>query len=147
MDFTITEHTVRRAFAAVSAGLESRVKNVPSAMLMIVAVVYLLPLSGAMGSDTVALLYGDHFGPWILFVVALLIFGALTPSWRPATYIGVFGTGVSKLYIDGYRTLVANASIADVVAGVCLVIGGMALLLERRSRVRGISYERHPEHR
>jgi hypothetical protein len=147
MNFTITKHTVRRGLAAVSAGLASRVKNLPSAMLLIVAMVYLLPLSGVLGSDTVALLYGLRFGREIVFYVAFLIFCAFTPSWRSAAYIGAFLTGVGALYTPGYSTLAANTSIAEVFALGCLVIGGIALGLEWRSRGERLSYEGHPGHR
>ncbi len=134
MNFTITKHTVRRGFAAVSASLESRVKNVPSAMLLLVSVVYLVPLSGVLGSETVALLYGPRFGREIVFLVAFLIFCSVTPSWRSAAYTGTFLYGVSALFRFGLSALSTNASVAEVFALVCLVIGGIALLLERRSR-------------
>lgn len=138
MNFTITKHTLRRGLSAVSASLDSRVKNVPSVMLLLVAMIYLLPMTGVLDTDRVASLYGPHFYRGMLFMVALLIFGALVPSWRLAAYLGGF-IGVAGGFqvawaADGYASPAASVFAADVLVLTCLLIGVFAHILRYSRR-------------
>lgn len=138
MNFTITKHTLRRSLSAVSASLGSRVKNVPSVLLLLVAMIYILPLTGVLDSDRVASLYGPHFYPGMLFMVALLIFGALVPSWRLAAYVGGFVVVAGNFDVawaaDGYATPAASVFAADALALTCLLVGVVAHILRYRRR-------------
>ena len=133
MNFTITKHTLRRGLSTVSATLDSRVRNLPSVMLLLAAMIYLLPLSGLLDSDRVAALYGPHIDRGILFVVAFLIFGALTPSWRVAGYVGGFLFVAGRFDVSwgayGYATPWSSVSGADLLALTCLLIGGVAHMI------------------
>jgi hypothetical protein len=126
MGFTITQRTFRDA---LSDGL-ARFRNLPSAMLMTVAVIYLLPWSGVLGSDTLDLLYGADIHGGNLFIAGLLIFGALVPSWRLAAYVGGFIPVAYGLHLawthGGQQPLGVRVSGADALALTCLVVGLVA---------------------
>ena len=113
-----------------------------SAMLAVVAVIHLLPLSGVLGSERLAALYGlsfkepNHeilmrhraviFGLFGLF----LLFAAFRPPLHTMAFIGGFGSVVSFLWlarsVGAYNAHVARVVKADIVALACLIIGVVA---------------------
>ena len=111
-----------------------------SAMLLVVGVIHLLPLSGALGGERLASLYGLSFSDPNLEILmrhraalfgllgTFLVFSAFKPAYHTLAYIGGFISVVSFLYIawsvGGYNQHVARVFAADVIALVCLVIGG-----------------------
>lgn len=113
-----------------------------SAMLVIVGVIHLLPLSGMLGSERLATLYGLRFDEPNLEILmrhravlfgllgAMLIFAAFRPAWQTAAYVVGFVSVGSFLYlawsVGGYNQQVARVFLADIVALVCLVVGGAA---------------------
>jgi hypothetical protein len=134
MNLTITKQSLRRDF---SASLD-RLSNLPSAMLMIVVTIYILPLSGALSSDTLAVLYGGPLHRGYLFLAAFLIWGAFVPSWRSATYAGGFIFVAARLHStwtgSAYDAEVGRVLVADISALACLVLGVVAHSLARRRR-------------
>jgi hypothetical protein len=113
-----------------------------SAMLIVVGVIHLLPLSGVLGSDRLAALYGISFSEPNLAILmrhravlfgllgVLLIAAAFLPSLQTAAFIAGFVSVVSYLLlawsVGGYNAQLARVFTADIVALVCLVMGAIA---------------------
>jgi hypothetical protein len=113
-----------------------------SAMLVIVAIIHLLPLSGVVGSERLASLYGISFDePNIAILMrhravlfgllgSFMLFAAFTPSLQVAAFVMGFVSVVSFLWlaasVGGYNAAVGRVFAADVVALACLVVGAAA---------------------
>ena len=111
-------------------------------MLVLVGVIHLLPLSGVLGSERLASLYGLHFNEPNLEILmrhravlfgllgAFLVFAAFKPAFQTVAFIAGFISVASFLYlawaIGGYNEQVGRVFVADVVALVFLVVGGVA---------------------
>ena len=120
-----------------------------SAMLVIVGVIHLLPLSGVLGRARLRALYGTPVeDPDLLILMrhrsvlfgllgAFLVAAAAYPLLQPAAYLAGAVSVLSFLWIaksvGGYNAQVRRVVRADVVALVCLVVGGAALALEQFS--------------
>lgn len=116
-------------------------KYLVSAMLVVVGVIHLLPLSGVLGSERLAALYGVQFQEPNLEILmrhravlfgllgAFMVFAAFKPAYQTAAFIGGFISVVSFLYlawaVGSYNEQVGRVFVADVVALVCLVVGGV----------------------
>ncbi len=122
-------------------------------MLVVAGLIHLLPLSGALGSERLAALYGVPFTEPNLEILmrhravllgllgAFLLFSAFKPAFQAVAYIGGFISVVSFLFIawsvGGYNQQVARVFTVDVVALFCLVISGAAhAFAQRRSTAR-----------
>lgn len=119
-----------------------------SAMLVVVAIIHLLPLPGVLGSERLSTLYGLSFDDpnlQILMRHRAVLFGllgvfvmiaAFRPSWQPLAIAAGFVSVVSFLAlvwsVGGHNPQVGRVFTADVVALVCLVVGTVALVYERR---------------
>jgi len=113
-----------------------------SAMLVIVAIIHLLPLTGVIGSERLASLYGisiDEPNITILMRHRAVLFGllgvfmllaAFTPSFQVAAFVMGFVSVVSFLWlassVGGYNAAVGRVFAADIVALACLVVGAAA---------------------
>ena len=113
-----------------------------SAMLAVVAVIHLLPLSGVLGTDRLHALYGVSFDEPNLAILmrhravlfgllgAFLLLAAFRPAFQVAALVAGFVSVLSFLYlawsVGAYNAQVARVFIADIVALVCLVIGTAA---------------------
>ena len=118
-----------------------------SAMLVIVAIIHLLPLSGVIGSERLASLYGISFDePNIAILMRhravlfgllglFMLFAAFAPRFQVAAFVLGFVSVVSFLWlassVGGYNAAVGRIVTADVVALVCLVIGAAAYAYAR----------------
>lgn len=110
-----------------------------SAMLVIVGVIHVLPLSGVLGSERLAALYGLSFNEPNLAILMrhravlfgllglFFLFAAFQPPCQTVAFIAGFVSVVSFLWIawsvGGYNAQVARVVVADVVALTCLIIG------------------------
>jgi hypothetical protein len=119
-----------------------------SAMLVIVAIIHLLPLSGVLGGERLAALYGlsvDEPNLAVLMRHRAVLFGllgaffllaAFRPELQGIAFTGGFASVLSFLYLawstGSYNAQVARVVAADVVALACLVIGLAAYLYARR---------------
>ena len=120
-----------------------------SAMLIVVGIIHLLPLSGVLGSERLASLYGIQFNEPNLEILmrhravlfgllgAFMVFAGVKPAYQTMAYIAGFISVVSFLClawsVGGYNEQVSRVFVADVVALGCLVVGGMAhALLQRK---------------
>jgi hypothetical protein len=125
-------------------------KYLVSAMLVVVGVIHLLPLSGISGSESLALLYGLQFNEPNLEILmrhravlfgllgAFMVFAAFKPAYQSVAFVGGFLSVVSFLClawsVGGYNEQVGRVVVADVVALGCLVVGGVVhALLQRQA--------------
>jgi hypothetical protein len=118
------------------------VRYIVSAMLVVVAIIHLLPLSGVLSSERLAALYGISFNEPNLEIVmrhravlfgllgAFLIYAAFQPAVQLLAFIAAFVSVVSFLWlawsVGNYNENVGRVFTADIVALVCLVIGAGA---------------------
>ena len=123
-------------------------RHLVSAMLVVGGVIHLLPLSGVLGSERLAVLYGLSFNEPNLAILMrhravlfgllglFLCFAAFRPAWQTIAFVAGFISVVSFLWlarsVGGYNASVARVVVADVVALACLVIGMAAQLYVRR---------------
>ena len=111
-------------------------------MLVIVAIIHLLPLSGVFGSERLTSLYGISFDePDIAILMRhravlfgllglFLLFAAFTPRFQVAAFVVGFVSVVSFLWlaasVGGYNAAIGRVFTADIIALVCLVVGAAA---------------------
>ena len=116
-------------------------KYLVSAMLVLVGVIHLLPLSGVLGSERLASLYGLQFiepnleilmrHRAVLFGLlgAFMVFAAFKPAYRTMAFIGGFISVVSFLFltwaVGGYNEQIGRVFVADLVALGCLTVGSV----------------------
>ena len=117
-------------------------RHLVSAMLVIVAIIHLLPLSGAIGSERLASLYGIAFDEpniailmrhrAVLFGLLGLftLFAAFAPRFQVAAFVIGLVSVVSFLWlassVGGYNAAIGRVVTADVVALACLIVGAGA---------------------
>ena len=117
-------------------------RYVVSAMLVVVAVIHLLPLSGVLGNERLAVLYGLSFKEPNLAILMrhravlfgllglFFLFAAFRPPFQTVAFIAGFVSVVSFLWlawsVGGYNAHIARVFIADIVALACLIIGVVA---------------------
>jgi hypothetical protein len=122
--------------------------HVSSAMLVIAGVIHLLPLSGVLGSQRLAALYGLSFNEPNLAILmrhravlfgllgAFLILAAFRPALQAEAFIAGFTSVISFMGIaqsvGQYNVQVARVVKVDIIALVCLVIGAAACTLSDR---------------
>lgn len=122
-------------------------KHVVSAMLVIVAIIHLLPLSGVLGTHRIETLYGISITDQNLAILLrhrAVLFGLLgsfilVAAFRPPLQLTAFILGFVSvasflwlaLRVGGYNVQVARVLLADFVALGCLAIGAVAHVLQR----------------
>ncbi|MFM8781991.1 MAG: phosphopantetheine adenylyltransferase [Gemmatimonadota bacterium] len=115
-----------------------------SAMLVVVGLIHLLPLSGVLGGGRLSVLYGlpfDEPNLAILMRHRAVLFGllglflcvaAFRPAWQTIAVVAGVISVVSFLWraraVGGYNASGARVGVGDVVALACLVIGMAAQL-------------------
>jgi hypothetical protein len=113
-----------------------------SVMLIIVAIIHLLPVVGVLGADRLEALYGvavDDANLTILMrhravlfglVGTLIMYAAFSPQYQPIAFVAGFISVLSFFALAGsapsYNAQIQRVVAADIVAIVCLVIGGLA---------------------
>lgn len=124
-------------------------QKLASAMLIIVGIIHLLPLSGVLGTERLATLYGTSFEDANIAILMrhravlfgllglVLVYAAFRPSLQPLAFAGGFASVVSFLALaystGGYNAGIARVVTADWVALVCLVVGAGAAVAASRS--------------
>lgn len=119
-----------------------------SAMLVIVGVIHLLPLSGVLGAERLAALYGLDFAEPNLAILmrhravlfgmlgAFLVAAAFRPAWQPLALAAGLVSVVSFLWlagsVGGYNALIGRVVLVDWLALACLVVGSVAWLRTSR---------------
>lgn len=111
------------------------------AMLLVVGIIHLLPLSGVLGAERLASLYGLPFKEPNLAILMrhravlfgllglFLVYAAFRPGLQTLAFLAGFASVLSFLWLawsqGGYNLQIQRVVIADVVALVCLVVGGL----------------------
>jgi len=119
-------------------------------MLVVVAIIHLLPLSGVLGGERLVALYGLSFNDPNLAILMrhraalfgllglFLLFAAFRPQFQAIAFIAGFVSVVSFLWlawsVGGYNTQVAGVFTADIVALTCLIIGFVAYLYVQQQK-------------
>jgi hypothetical protein len=117
-----------------------------SGSLVLAGVIHLLPLSGLLGAERLAALYGLDFSEPNLSILmrhravlfgllgAFLVFAAFRPSLQTLAFVCAFVSVLSFLLLawstGGYNMQVGRVVTADLVALVALVIGAAAYVLD-----------------
>ncbi len=110
-----------------------------STMLLVVAVIHLLPLSGVLGAERLAALYGlsvnepnlailmRHRAVLFGLLGLFLLYAAFNPPLQTLAFIAGFISVVSFLWlawsVGGYNAQVARVVMADIIALACLIVG------------------------
>lgn len=118
-----------------------------SALLIVAGIIHLLPISGLLGAERLAALYGLSFSePNLLILMrhravlfgllgALLVWAAFRPALQPAAMLGGLASVLSFLLLawasPGYNAALRKVVIADWVALACLVAAVVLWLLRR----------------
>lgn len=113
-----------------------------SAMLLVVGVIHLLPVTGVVSAERLAALYGvavddpnlaillRHRAVLFGLLGALLVAAAFLPALQPAAFVAGFASVLSFLWLawatGSYNPLIGRVVVADVVAFGCLVVGAAA---------------------
>jgi hypothetical protein len=122
-----------------------------SALLVVVGVIHLLPLSGVLGAERLAALYGMPFDDPNLQIMmrhravlfgllgVFLLYAAFRPVMQPLAFIAGLVSTVSFLWlawsVGGYNAALGRVVVADVIAVVCLVVA-IGLYLVRQGAIR-----------
>jgi hypothetical protein len=115
------------------------VKYVVSAMLIVVGVIHLIPVTGVLGGERLAALYGLRLDEPNLAILmrhravlfgllgAFMVFAAFRPALQTPAFVGGFVSVLSFLWlawsVGGYNAEVNRVFVADLVALGCLVVG------------------------
>ncbi|MCX7054865.1 MAG: phosphopantetheine adenylyltransferase [Proteobacteria bacterium] len=116
-----------------------------SASLILAGIIHLLPLSGLLGAERLAALYGLEFSEPSLSILmrhravlfgllgAFLVVAAFRPALQPLAFIAAFVSVVLFLLLawssGGYNAQIGRVVAADLVALVALVIGTAAYVM------------------
>lgn len=126
-------------------------RHIVTLALLIVGTIHLLPLSGALGGERLAALYGIAFDEpnlallmrhrAVLFGLlgGFLLVAAFRRAFQPAGFVAGFVSVVSFLWLawsaGEYNVAIGRVVVADVVVLACLIAGLAAwLIAERRTR-------------
>ena len=116
-------------------------EKVVTGLLVLVGIIHLLPVSGVLGVERLASLYGISFGEPNLEILMrhravlfgllglFLLYAAFQPSLRVLAIIAGFVSVVSFIAIawsvGGYNEAIRKVVIADIIAIVALVAAGV----------------------
>jgi hypothetical protein len=119
-----------------------------STMLVVVAIIHLLPLSGMLGAKRLTALYGiavdepnlailmRHRAVLFGLVGLFLLMAAFRRDLQGIAFAGGLASVLSFLYlarsVGNYNRQISRVFAADVMALVCLVVGVVALFYVRR---------------
>lgn len=123
-------------------------RYVVTAMLLVVAIIHLLPLSGVLGSERLAALYGLSFKDPSLEILMrhravlfgllglFLLYAAFQPAIQLLAFVAAFASVLSFVWlawsVGNYNEQVGRVFAADIVALLCLVVGLGAYVLTVR---------------
>ncbi len=116
-------------------------EKIITGLLVLVAIIHLLPLSGVLGVERLAALYGNSISEPNLEILMrhravlfgllglFLLYAAFTPSLQWLAIVAGFVSVVSFMVIawsvGGYNDSIHKVVIADIIAVIALVIAGI----------------------
>ena len=126
-----------------------------SAILIVVGIVHLLPVSGVLGAERLTFLYGFSLGePGLVLLMRhrailfgllglFLLFAAFKPALQRLAFAAAFVSVVSFLWlawsVGSQSAEIRQVFFADVVALVCLLLGVVALAyMHREGKLPGV---------
>ncbi len=120
-----------------------------SGLILIVAVIHLLPLSGLFGADRLAALYGieitdsnlqilmRHRAVLFALLGAFLVYAAFKPALQPLAFLAGFVSVLSFFYlawtVGDFNAAIRKVVIADIIAFVSLIIAVILYALRRNA--------------
>ncbi len=129
--------------------MNTAMRHLVSAMLLVVAAIHLIPVLGVLGAQRLSGLYGIALSDANLLILMrhrAVLFGllglflalsAFRPSLQPLAFAAGFVSVVSFLWlawsVGGYNAAIGRVFVADVLALVCLVVGLAAYALDRKN--------------
>jgi len=121
------------------------VRYLISAMLVVVAIIHLLPLSGVLSGERLSALYGIPVNEANLTILmrhravlfgilgAFLLLAAFRPEYQTLAFVAGFVSVLSFFWLTwsagNYNPKIARVVAADLVALACLIIGTIAHIL------------------
>ena len=119
-------------------------------LLIIIAIIHLLPVTGVLGHQRLSELYGLSFQETNISILmrhravlfgllgSFLIYAAFKPALQPLAFFAGFTSVVSFMAFawlaDDYNDAVRKVVIADIVALFCLSLGGVLYIIARYQR-------------
>lgn len=123
-------------------------EKIITGLLLVVAIIHILPISGFSGSARLESLYGVAISGndlEILMRHRAMLFGilgvfftyaAFTPAVQPLAFVAAFATISSFFYlavtVGGYNEAIRKIVMADIVAAVCLIVSVIIFFLKGR---------------
>ena len=123
-------------------------EKIITGLLLIVAIIHILPISGFSGTARLESLYGvvvsgsdleilmRHRAVLFGILGVFFAYAAFTPSVQPLAFVAAFATIFSFLYlavsVGGYNEAIHKIVLADVVAAVCLIVSLVIFFLKGR---------------
>ena len=125
-----------------------KMETIITAMLVIVGIIHLLPITGVAGAERLSVLYGLRFDEpntlillrhrAVLFGILGLFFvyAAFKPLYQPLALAAGFTSVVTFIAIaisaGGYNTALKKVVMVDVVALVCLLMAAVLCVIVRQ---------------
>ena len=116
-----------------------------SLMLLIIGIIHLMPVTGALGNQQLAKLYGINFSEPNLSILmrhravlfgllgSFMGFAAFNPPYRTLAFVAATVSILSFLWlarsVGSYNNELSRVYKADIVALICLIVGGAAHVL------------------
>ena len=132
----------------MTTALPRAMRYLIAAMLVVVGIIHLLPLSGVLGGERLAALHGLSFSEPNLAILMrhravlfgllglFFLFAAFHPPLQTLAFIAGFVSVGSFLWlawsVGGYNAQISRVFAADIAALVCLIIGGAAHIYAQR---------------
>lgn len=123
-------------------------ERVVTGMMLIVAIIHLIPLTGVMGTSHLASLYATQISGEDLEILmrhravlfgllgGLFAYAAFKPVLQPISFLIAFASIASFLYlaysVGGFNAALQKVVVADVVALVALSIAVVTYFIKRR---------------
>jgi len=119
-------------------------------LLIVVAMIHLLPVSGVLGPERLSALYGlsfegadisilmRHRAVMFALLGLFILYAAFKPQLQPMAFVAILVSVLSFIGLawstGGYNEAIKNVVIADIVALVCLLVAVVLYVIERRQR-------------
>jgi len=123
-------------------------ERIITGLLLVVAIIHILPVSGFTGVARLESLYGvaisgsdleilmRHRAVLFGILGVFFAYAAFTPSMQPLAFIAAFATIFSFFYlaatVEGYNAAIHKVVLADVVAAICLLVSVVIYMMKGR---------------